>query len=92
MDAIYVYVHINIYLPYICVWLEKDNWEQNILQTQKTFYKGIRERKQPFNWIRFKPDCDMHHRQSAKRLQIQKEVLPFYIADKVQLIIYMFLR
>ena len=92
MDAIYVYVYISIYLHYICKWLGKDNWEQNILPTPKTFYKGIRERKQPFNWVRFKLDCDMHHRQSAKRLQTQKEVLPVYIANKVQLIMYMFSR
>lgn len=40
----------------------------------------LRERRQFCYWRSIKPECDVHHRHSAKRLQRQEEISLFYIA------------
>lgn len=37
-----------------------------------------------FSWISIEPECEAHHRQSAKRLQRPKESLPFYMSKHIQ--------
>lgn len=58
------------------------------LSTQKTSSQGSEEWKQLYYWINTKPECDAHFRQSAKKLERQKEISSFYIAKQIQPIAY----
>lgn len=58
-------------------------------QSRNSLHKDTRERRK---LLLNKPECHALHRQSAKRLQRQKETSPFYIDKQIQPITYMLSR
>lgn len=45
-------------------------------QRRKPLRKGSRERELFYYWLSVKPECNIHHRLTAKRLQRKKEISP----------------
>ena len=64
------------------------------IQGKKTSFSNPQilsiQKKITHYWKSFKPECDVHHRHSTKRLQRQEEISPFYIAKWIQPITFIF--
>ena len=54
--------------------------------------RKVAEKENTYYWVSIKPERDVYHRPTAKCLQRQEEISPFYVAKQVHPITYIFWR